>query len=173
VFTARAAFFWAFVNTPQYFGALMKQPHLKIGDVSRVTGVPIPMLGRWLDRRTIRPSRNDKPSIGTGDHRTFSRNTIIQIAIARKLIELGISAGPANAAASMFTEHGQRDRAACETFSQGRTILVIRPTGPVILNPLFDAEFSELADYGIAFVAVDCGKTCNEVDAALNSTNKN
>ncbi len=71
----------------------------------------------------------------------------------------------------MFTEHGQRDRAACEAFPQGRTILVIRATGPVIINPMFDADFSELSDYGIAFVAVDCGKTCDEIDSILNSKN--
>jgi DNA-binding transcriptional MerR regulator len=142
-------------------------PLLKLGAVSRATNVPLPTLGRWLDRGTIKPSCRDKASGGSGEHRQFSRNTIIQIAIARKLIELGIAAGPANEAASMFTEHAQRDRAAGTPFAQGRTILVIRPTGPVILNPLFDAEFSELADYGIAFVAVDCGKACNEVDSIL------
>jgi DNA-binding transcriptional MerR regulator len=82
------------------------QTQLKIGDVSRITGVPIPTLCRWLDRRVIKPSRTDHPSRGTGDHRTFGRATINQIAIAKKLIELGIGAGPANAAAAMFTEQG-------------------------------------------------------------------
>jgi DNA-binding transcriptional MerR regulator len=84
----------------------MKPQQLKIGDVSRITGVPIPTLCRWLDRRTIKLSKNDKPSTGTGDHRTFSRATINQIAIAKRLIELGLGAGRANAAAAMFTEQG-------------------------------------------------------------------
>jgi DNA-binding transcriptional MerR regulator len=149
----------------------MKQPQMKIGDVSRVTGIPIAKLGRWIDRRTIQPSRNDHPSTGTGDHRTFSRATINKIAIAKKLIELGISAGPANAAASLFTEHGQRDRAAGEPFAQGRTILALRPTGAVVLNAQFDADFSELSDFGVAFAAVDCGKICKAIDAISNSTN--
>jgi DNA-binding transcriptional MerR regulator len=144
-------------------------PLLKLGAVSRATNIPLPTLGRWLDRGTIKQSRRDKASTGSGEHRQFSRNTIVQIAIARKFIELGINAGRANAAAALFTEHSQRDRAACERFPQGRTILVIRPTGPVIINPMFDADFSELSDYGIAFVAVDCGKTCDEIDSILNS----
>lgn len=84
----------------------MEAQQLKIGDVSRVTGVPIPTLCRWLDRRTIRQSCNEHHSTGTGDHRTFSRATINQIAIAKKLIELGLGAGRANAAAAMFTEQG-------------------------------------------------------------------
>src|ERR1700682_1201232 len=147
----------------------MPTPLLKLGGLSRATGASVATLRRWFDRGKFKQSRRDKASTGHGDHRQFSRNTVVQIAIAKQLIELGIGAGRANAAASMFTDHGQRNRAAGETFSQGRTILVIRPTGPVILNPLFDAEFSELADYGIAFVAVDCGKTCSEVDSILNS----
>jgi DNA-binding transcriptional MerR regulator len=146
-------------------------PLLKLGGVSRVTNVPLPTLGRWLDRGTIKQSRRDKSSGGSGQHRQFSRNTIVQIAIAKQLIDLGISAGPANAAASLFTEHGQRDRAAGEPFAQGRAILVIRPTGPIVLNAQFDADFSELSDFGVAFVAVDCGKICKAIDAIFNSTN--
>ena len=148
------------------------KPQMKIGDVSRVTGVPIPMLGRWLDRQTIQPSRNDKPSVGTGDHRTFSRATINKIAIAKKLIELGINAGSANEAASLFTDNGQYDRVAGEPFSQGRTILALRPTGAVVLNAQLDADFSELSDFGVAFAAVDCGKVCTEIDSILNTPTK-
>jgi DNA-binding transcriptional MerR regulator len=84
----------------------MKHTQLKKGEVSRVTGVPLANLTRWLDRFVIKPARNDYHSCGTGDHRTFGRATINQIAIARKLIELGMSASPANAAAKFFTEQG-------------------------------------------------------------------
>jgi DNA-binding transcriptional MerR regulator len=84
----------------------MKEPQLQIGDVGRVTGIPITRLGRWIDRRTIKPSPQDHRSTGTGDSRTFSRATINQIAIAKQLIELGVGAGPANAAAALFTEQG-------------------------------------------------------------------
>ena len=150
----------------------MSQPLLKLGGVSRATNVPLPTLGRWLDRGTIKHSPRDKASGGSGDYRQFSRNTIVQIAIARKLIELGIPAGPANAAASLFTEHGQRNREPAQPFDHGRTILALRPTGAVVLNAQFDADFSELSDFGVAFVAVDCGKVCKEIDEAINSTIK-
>jgi hypothetical protein len=128
------------------------------------------MLGRWLDRGTIKQSRRDVASGGSGEHRKFSRNTTVQIAIAKQLIDLGINAGPANAAASLFTEHGQRNRAVGEPFSQGRTILALRPTGAVVLNAQVDADFSELSDFGVAFVAVDCGKICKEVDSIILNT---
>jgi hypothetical protein len=82
----------------------MSTPLLKLGGVSRVTGVPVPTLGRWFDRGTIESSHLDVTTSGSGEYRQFSRATINKIAIARKLIGLGISAGPANAAASLFTE---------------------------------------------------------------------
>jgi hypothetical protein len=130
------------------------------------------MLGRWLDRGTIKQSRRDKASGGSGEHRQFSRNTIVQIAIAKQLIDLGVSAGPANTAASLFTDNGQHNRAAGEPFAQGRTILALRPTGAVVLNAQLDADFSELSDFGVAFAAVDCGKVCTEIDSILNTPTK-
>lgn len=148
----------------------MPTPLLKLGGLSRATGVSVPTLGRWFDRGTIKQSRRDKSSTGSGEHRQFSRNTVIQIAIAKQLIDLGMSAGPANTAASVFTEHGQRDRKPAEPFAQGRTIMALRKSGTVVLNA-FDADFSELSDFGIAFAAVDCGKVCKEIDALFTSTN--
>jgi hypothetical protein len=82
----------------------MATPLLKLGGVSRVTGVPLPTLGRWLDRRTIESTHLDVTTSGSGEYRQFSRNTVNKIAIAKKLIELGINAGPAIAAASLFTD---------------------------------------------------------------------
>ena len=143
---------------------------LKLGGLSRATGVSVPTLGRWFDRGTFKQSRRDKASTGHGDHRQFSRDTVIQIAIAKQLIDLGMSAGPANTAATVFTEHGQRGREPAKPFTQGRTILALRKSGPVVLNA-FDADFGELSDFGVAFVAVDCGKICKEIDAQITSTN--
>ena len=147
----------------------MTHPLLKLGAVSRATNIPLPTLGRWLDRGTIKQSRRDKASTGSGEHRQFSRNTIVQIAIARKFIELGINAGRANAAAALFTDHGQRNRAPGEPFAEGLTILALRPTGASVFNAQFDADFSELSDFGVAFVAIDCGKICKTMDAILIS----
>src|SRR5258706_16347247 len=100
---------------------LMKPRLLKIGETSRATGVSIPTLCRWLDRRTIKPSRNDKPSTGTGDHRAFSRALINQIALAKKLMELGVGAGRSNVAAAHFTESSDNGRPANELFEFGLT----------------------------------------------------
>src|SRR5260370_527378 len=37
----------------------MPTPLLKLGGLSRATGIPLPTLGRWLDRVTIKQSRRD------------------------------------------------------------------------------------------------------------------
>jgi hypothetical protein len=105
----------------------------KTGAVCAATGVPIPTLGRWHDRKTPKPSRWDKPSSGSGDHRLFSRATIDQIAIAKTLIDLGIAASPANNAAALFTE----------LFPCGQTLLVITPTDARIVNAEFNATLTD------------------------------
>jgi hypothetical protein len=131
------------------------------------------MLGRWLDRRTIQPSRNDKQSAGSGDHRTFSRATINKIAIAKKLIDLGISAGPANAAASLFTDQGKRMRPANELYEFGRTLLVMKSSGTQILNADFNASLTDIC--GRPFetaILVDIGQTIRAVDEALAKLKK-
>jgi hypothetical protein len=93
----------------------LKEQLLKIGGVSRVTGVREVTLIRWFDRMTIKPC-DDATTTGSGDHRRFSRATINQIAIAKKQIDLGVPPGPANAAATLFTEHGQPGRPANKLF---------------------------------------------------------
>jgi hypothetical protein len=37
-----------------------------------------------------------------------------------------------------------------------------------VINAPYFADFCDLADHGTAFVAVDCGKICREVDEAIN-----
>jgi MerR HTH family regulatory protein len=133
----------------------------KIGVVSAATGVPIPTLGRWHDRNTFKPSRRDKPSSGSGDHRLFSRATIYQIAIAKTLIDLGIAASPANRAAALFTE----------LFPCGRTLLVITPTGARIVNAEFNATLTDFCGRPFcSAIIVDCRHVVAAVDHALIST---
>jgi hypothetical protein len=133
----------------------------KIGVVSAATGVPIPTLGRWHDRKTLKLSRLDKVSTGSGDHRLFSRATIDQIAIAKTLIDLGIAASPANRAAAHFTE----------LFPCGRTLLLITPTDALIVNAEFSATLTDFCGRPFcSAVIVDCGHVIAAVDHALTST---
>jgi hypothetical protein len=133
----------------------------KIGAVSAVTGVPIAALGRWQDRNTLRLSRLDKASTGSGDHRLFSRTTVDAIAIAKTLIDLGIAASPANRAATKFAG----------LFEFGRTLLVVGTTGAQIVNAEFNATLTDICGRPFhAAIVLDIGQIIQAVDQALNLT---
>jgi hypothetical protein len=135
----------------------------KTGAVSAVTGVAAAKLGRWQDRKTLKPSRLDKASTGSGDHRLFSRATIYQIAIAKAQIDLGIAATPANAAASLFT--GLNDF--------GRTLLVIGASGSQIVNADFNAPLTDICGRPFkAAIIVDVGAITKTIDDTLLQTRK-
>jgi hypothetical protein len=135
----------------------------KTGAVCAATGVPAARLGRWQDRKTLQPSRHDKASSGTGDHRQFSRDTIIRIAIAKTLTDLGIAANPANKAATLFTG----------LFQFGRTVLTLTRTGAKIVNADYNAPLTEICGRPFqAAVIVDIGQIVMAVDQALISTKK-
>jgi hypothetical protein len=143
------------------------KPQLKLGEVSHVTGVPITRLGRWLDRETIKPSRSDHRTRGTGDHRTFSRATIIQIAIAKALIELGVGAGAANTAAALFTDCGNAGREPGELFEHGKTMLVVGPEGATVKNVPYDATLADVSNHGVCSITVDLNRIVESVDTIL------
>jgi DNA-binding transcriptional MerR regulator len=135
----------------------------KTGAVCAATGVSAAMLARWSDRRTLKPSRRDKASTGSGDHRLFSRDTINKIAVAKTLINLGIAASPAHAAAALLNGR----------FETGRTLLVVKSTGTAIVNAEFNAPLSDICGRPFqSAVIVDIGQIVAAVDQALISTQK-
>jgi hypothetical protein len=143
---------------------------IKLDGLSLITNVPKPTLAQRFDRGLYKSSRRDK-SNGSGRHKEFCRETIIGIAIAQRFIELGVGVGPATTAAAQFTDNPSPGRPAGELFPQDRTVLCIRPTGPVVVNLPYDADFCDLGNHATAFVAVDCGMICKEVDEALSQNN--
>jgi hypothetical protein len=129
----------------------------KIGAVSVAAGVPIPTLCRWSDRKTLKPSRDDKASTGSGDHRLFSRATVIRIAIANQLIKLGVAASPANRSASLFIE----------LFEFGRTLLLTTPTGAKIVNAEYSAPLTDICGKPFeSAVIIDIGQIVSAIDQA-------
>jgi hypothetical protein len=98
----------------------------------------------------------------------MSIETVRQFAITAALVGLGVMAKHAAYAAREFTDEPSPGRAAGKLFPQDRTLLCLRPTGPVVINAPYHADFADLADHGKAFIAIDCGKICKEVDIALS-----
>jgi hypothetical protein len=136
----------------------------KTGAVCAATGVPPAMLGRWADRRTLKPCRRDKASSGSGDHRLFSKTTVYRIAIAKMLTDLGVAASPANRAAVHFTE----------LHEIGRTLLLVNSTGAAIINTEYNASLTDIAGrpFGAAII-LDIGQIISSVDQALTRKIRN
>src|SRR5665647_216704 len=102
-------------------------------DVEEGTGVPVPKQNQWIERDTIIPSRHDKRSIGSGDPRLMSVETVYQFAITACAVKFGLSAKHAAYAARKFTDQSQPGRPAGKPFQQDLTVLVLRTTGPVVI----------------------------------------
>jgi hypothetical protein len=142
--------------------------HYTAAEVAAATGIPPEKQLQWHDRPIIIPSRNDVRPNGTGDKRLISRETVIQIALTAALARLGIPAGQAASAARLFTDRSGPGRPAGKLYPQDRTVLVLRETGPVVINAPYHADFCDLSDHGTSFVAIDAGAICRNVDTALS-----
>jgi hypothetical protein len=142
--------------------------HFTAAEVESATGTPVPRQNQLIERGTVLPSRRDKQPNGSGDYRLMSIETVYQFAITATLARLGTSAKYAASSARKFTDQSQPGRAAGKLFPEGRTVLCLRSTGPVVINAPYHADFCDLSDHGSAFAAVDIGKICKEVDLALS-----
>jgi hypothetical protein len=72
----------------------------RLGTVAKAVGVPNSTLASWLQREQIELMKGDKQTAGTGDHRLFSWNRVINVAIVAELNRLGVppSAGSSHLA---------------------------------------------------------------------------
>lgn len=106
-------------------------------DVVRAAGVPAKRLSVWLDRGLFWPSL---PSTGSGVPHAFSAEDVLAIAVAWRLIGLGVSPASAFAAA--------RVAARAELSITGRSLLVVTAAGARVVSngPLYDGEASIVVD---------------------------
>jgi hypothetical protein len=114
---------------------------------------------------------NDRQSTGSGDHCGLSRRRAYQAAITQTLNRHGVSVSRAARAASLFTDEAQQGRSPGELFPEGRTFLILRKDGPVVVKADYDATFSDLASYHDSMVAIDLKQIVQRVDSILNSNN--
>jgi hypothetical protein len=145
-----------------YLRKSMTPTLLKLGGLSRVTGVRMPTLLRWWDRNTI---ESGVTTSGSGEYRRCDLATINRVAIAAKLMPLGVAAGPSLKAAAHFTDFGDGKRAANELFEFGRTILIHTEAGTKIKN--LDADVSISDAFGRPMtpaIILDIGPVIHEVD---------
>jgi hypothetical protein len=94
--------------------------------------------------------------------------TVIGIVISERLVALGISAGRAIVAAAVFTDAGNVNRAPCELFEHGKTVLFHTEHETTIKN--LDSTSSIADIFGRPMTPatlVDLGPIVAEVDKKL------
>lgn len=145
--------------------------HYTAADIFEATGVPPEKQCQDIERGVIVASRNDRRPNGSGDKRLSSIETVYQFGITAALSKLYVSGRQAAYAARKFTDNSNPGRPAGRLFPEARTLLCIRPMGPIVVNAPYDADFSDLSDHGTVFVALDIGKVCGAIDTALEQIN--
>jgi hypothetical protein len=144
--------------------------HYTLGIAANAAGMTPRTYRRLIDTNILPLRCNDLKSQGSGDYIGLSRNRILQAATTQYLHEsLHISLSAAAQAALTFSDESQPGRAAGDCFAIGKTLLVVRPTGTVVINPQFGADSTDLADDCFGCTFVDCGKIAKQVDTILNT----
>jgi hypothetical protein len=131
----------------------------KTGAVCAATNMPPAMLGRWQDRNTLKPTRHDEVSTGSGVHRLWCRASVHRIALAKHLTDLGIGASGANRAAALFNGLNEF----------GTTYLILKPTGARIVTGFNDSLTELCGQPFTGAIIVDVGQIVKAVDQALIS----
>jgi hypothetical protein len=144
----------------------MTPTSLTLSGLSRVTGVRMPTLLRWWDRKTI---ESDLTTSGSGEYRKYDLHTITKVAIAAKLTPLlGVTAGQALAAAAQYTDYGDSNRPPNTLYEFGKTILIHTSTGTAIKNLDADASLADAFGRPIApAIILDIGPVIEQVNSKL------
>jgi DNA-binding transcriptional MerR regulator len=138
----------------------------KLSAAAHASGVSATNLAAWTDRGIIELRGEDVDTSGSGTPRLYSRNRIIQVAIANSLTKVGLNILRAADAAAVFANENQAGRERGELFATGRTMLVVTALETKVVN-----SDRALGDYGPA-VVIDVGKVVERVDAALGQVRR-
>jgi hypothetical protein len=144
--------------------AHQERTHFTAAQVFALTGVRQERQYQWDARGVTVPSRQDFRPDGSGTLSLKSLASVYQIAITAELVKLRVPAKQAAYASRLFTE-----RQAAKLFPRGKTLIVLRTTGPALVNVEIDADFSALSDHGAAFVALDVNSVVKKVDDLLQT----
>jgi DNA-binding transcriptional MerR regulator len=141
----------------------------KLSQVASVAGIGAPTLGAWLDRKLI-----NIPASGTGNHRSFSRDDIVRVALVAELTRLGIAVGEAAKAAATFCDDAHGDRDASELFKSGKTFLFVDADGARVVNidassEQFEAAMASVYAEARTAIVLNVNEVARRVDAALAS----
>jgi hypothetical protein len=149
-----------------------EQTHYTMPDLVALTGTNAARLNQLFGTGVLVPSRADKRPSGSGDLRLTSLATVHQLVIMTEFEKLYVPPRMGASTARLFTDKASPGRPAGKLFPLGRTVAVIRPTGPELINVLPDADFWTLSNLESSFTAVDINSVVKRVDEILLTLNK-
>jgi hypothetical protein len=137
-----------------------------------VKAAQFPSLVEWrrqVFNGPIKLRNCDRETTGSGIPVGYSRRRILQAAIVRKLIPLGVTNRAAGRCALAFTDEGTSERAAGQLYPHGKTILCVSAQGAKVLNAMFDVTLADATDREVAAITIDLNQVVAQVDAVLNN----
>jgi hypothetical protein len=152
--------------------ACAEQTHYTTPDLVAITGINAARLNQLFGTGVIVPSRADKRPSSSGDLRLNSLATVHQVAIMAEFEKVNVPPRMGASTARLFTDKASPGRPAGKLFPLGRTVAVIRPTGPELINVLPDADFWTLSNLESSFTAVDINSVVKRVDELLLTIDK-
>jgi hypothetical protein len=138
-----------------------------LDDAARAARMKGRTLQQWKTTGVLPLQGNDRKSTGHGDRSGYSRPRIVQAAITQQLNLHGVSVSRAAKAAFEFTDRGNTDRAPCEVFEVGKTILMVKPDGATLINIFADTSYSDVSN-SACVISVCVNEVIEQVDAVLN-----
>jgi hypothetical protein len=136
---------------------------------ARAAGYRCRELRRQSDIGALKLQRCDRASTGSGDHAGYSRRRVLQAAVTKELIGVGITMAKASVAAFVFSDKGQTGRGPGETFELGKTLLVIGKDGSATIKNVFaDASVADVSGLESCVCIVNLNQVVDRVDAVLH-----
>jgi hypothetical protein len=152
--------------------ACAEQTHYTMPDLVAISGTNAARLNQLFGTGVLVPSRPDKRPSGSGDLRLTSLATVLQLVIMTEFEKLNVPPRMGAFTARLFTDNASPGRPAGKLFSRGLTVLVIRPSGPELINVNPDADFWTLSNLESSFTAVDINSVVKKVDEILLTLDK-
>lgn len=147
------------------------QAKFTTGQVTKAAGITNASLQTWIRRGLIVGSGGVEMPGQPGIRRTFSFYSVMEIATASALIELGLSAGQAFRAAQLFSHSGDKSRMIAFPFPEGRTFICVAGdrSAELMWKPGQDLIVMARHNLGrpMGFVVLDASELFDRVTASL------
>jgi hypothetical protein len=139
-----------------------------IATAARAADISPLQVSTWIVTGILPLDSGDKRSTGRGDRSGLSRERVIQVAIAKQIMLLGIPSSHAVRFASRFTGEGNAGRPRGQLFPHGRTMIFIGVDGATVKNVRISDTLTDVIEGSARCIILDLNQIVAHCDAELN-----